>query len=116
MNVIDAINTRYSVRSYKPDPVEEEKLQTIMSAARMAPTASNRQPFKVIVIHTQGREEELSTIYSRAWFVQAPIILGICGLPDTAWVHADGRQYLLVDVAIVMDHMVLAAWELGLGT
>ncbi len=116
MDVIRVIKERYSVRAYKSEPVEEKKLLAILNAARLAPTASNRQPFKVIVIHTQGREEELSTIYPKKWFVQAPLILCVCGLSDSAWVRKDGRQYLYVDAAIVMDHMILAAHNLGLGT
>ena len=116
MDVIKAIKTRYSVRAYKPDPVEDKKLLSILNAARMAPTASNRQPFQVIVIHTSSREEELLSIYSRPWFVQAPVILCVCGLAGNAWVRKDGRQYYYIDVAIVMDHMVLAAASLGLGT
>ncbi len=116
MDVIEAINTRYSVRAYKPDLIEDEKLMAILDAGRMAPTANNRQPFKFIVIHTKGREEELQTIYSRPWFVQAPIVLCVCGQQELAWVRKDGKPYLYVDVAIAMDHMVLAAWALGIGT
>jgi nitroreductase len=116
MGIMEIINSRFSVRGYKPDPVEDEKLTTILNSARMAPTASNRQPFNIIVIQTKGREEELRTIYQRDWFVQAPLILCICGLAENAWVRRDGRQFLFVDVGIVMDHMVLTATELGLGT
>ncbi len=116
MDVIKVINSRYSVRAYKPDPIDDDKLFAILNAARMAPTASNRQPFKIIVIHSRGREEELLSIYSSPWFVQAPLILCVCGLPEMGWVRKDGRVYLYVDIAFVMDHMVLAASELGLGT
>lgn len=116
MDVIKAINKCHSVRSYKPDPIEDKKLLSILNAARLAPTASNRQPFQIIVIHTKDREEELLTIYPKKWFVQAPLILAVCGLAASAWVRKDGRQYLYVDVAIVMDHMILAAYNLGLGT
>jgi nitroreductase len=116
MGILELIHNRFSVRSYKTDPVEQEKIDVILNAARMAPTASNRQPFNIIVIHTKGREEELLSIYQRDWFVQAPLILCICGVPDAAWVRRDGRQFLFVDVGIVMDHVVLTATELGLGT
>lgn len=116
MDVIKAINKRYSVRAYKTDPVEEEKLTTILNAACMAPTANNRQPVKIIVVHTAGKEEQLLTVYSKPWFVQAPLVLCVCGIPSEAWVRRDGRQYLYVDAAIVMDHIVLAACNLGLGT
>jgi nitroreductase len=116
MDVIKAINKRYSVRAYRPKPVEDDKLLAVLNAARMAPTANNRQPFQIIIIHTKGREEDLLSIYTRPWFVQAPVIVCICGLPGEAWVRKDGRLYFYVDLAIVMDHIVLAATKLGLGT
>jgi nitroreductase len=116
MEYFELIRNRYSVRAYKPDPVEEEKLQQILEAARIAPTAANRQPFKIIVVHTAGRKAELSKIYQREWFVQAPLLICAVGVPRNAWVRGDNRRYLDVDVAIVMDHLVLAAANQGLGT
>jgi nitroreductase len=82
----------------------------------MAPTASNRQPFQILVIHTEGRKDELGQIYQRPWFVQAPLLICGVGVPRLSWVRADMRRYLDVDVAIVMDHLILAATNLGLGT
>ena len=116
MDFSELINTRYSARAYTPDAVEEDKLQRLLEAARLAPTAANRQPFQLIVIHTAGREEELKRIYRKDWFVQAPLVIGICGIPAEAWVRRDGKSYMDVDVAIVMDHLILAAADLGLGT
>ncbi len=116
MDVIQAINQRYSVRSYKTDPVEDQKLLMVLNAVRMAPSANNRQPYQIIVVHTLHREEELLTIYAKDWFVRAPIILCVCGHAEEAWVRGDGRQYLYVDVAIAADHIILAAASLGLGT
>lgn len=116
MEFSELIRKRYSVRAYKPDPVEEEKLTAVLEAARLAPTASNRQPFQLIVIHTKGREEDLRRIYQREWFVQAPLIICACGLRSEVWKGEHGRDYLGVDVAIVMDHLILAATDLGLGT
>jgi nitroreductase len=116
MNFTDLINQRYSVRGYKPDAVENEKLMTVLNAARLAPTASNNQPFRIIIIKTEGRHEDLLTVYQRDWFVQAPLILCICGLPEEAWTRRDEKKYLEVDAGIVMDHLVLAATEVGLGT
>lgn len=115
MDFSDLIRMRYSVRAYKSDPVAEEKLQRILEAARLAPTAANRQPFQIIVIHTEGREEALRRIYGKDWFVQAPIIICACGLPEKGWVRSDGKNYTDVDVSIVMDHIILAATEVGLG-
>ena len=116
MKFQELIEARYSVRAYKPDPVEDAKLQQVLEAARLAPTAVNRQPFQLIVIHTKGREEELNRIYGRDWFVQPPLVICICGVPALAWSRMDGMNYCAVDVTIAMDHLILAATELGLGT
>jgi nitroreductase len=116
MDLIDLINKRYSVRAYKSIPIEEEKLIQVLNAARLAPTASNRQPFQIIVIHTKSREDDLLTIYQRNWFIQAPLVICLCGISANAWTRKDNKKYLDVDVAIVMDHMILAATDLGLGT
>ena len=75
MNFNELIQKRYSVRSYKSDCVEEEKLQQVLEAARLAPTAANRQPFQFIVIHTKGKEAELKRIYEPDWFTQPPLII-----------------------------------------
>jgi nitroreductase len=117
MEFTELIRNRYSVRAYQSKPVEEEKLNIILEAARLAPTATNNQPFQLIIIHTKGREEELSKIYRKDWFVQAPIILCAVGVPSRGWVRSqDKRRYLDVDVAIVMDHVILEATNHGLGT
>lgn len=116
MEFTDLIQKRYSVRAYKPDPVDDGKLHAVLEAARLAPTAANRQPFQIVVIHTAGREKELQRIYSRAWFTQAPLLICISGVPAQAWVRKDGKNYADVDVSIAMDHLVLAAANQGLGT
>ncbi len=116
MDVNKVIKKRYSVRSYKSDTIEDKKLLAILEAGRMAPTAGNKQPFQIMVIHTKDREEELLSIYPKIWFVQAPVILAVCGIADSAWVRKDGRKYLFADAGIVMGYMVLAAYNLGLGT
>ncbi len=116
MKFLELVEKRYSVRAYKPDPVEDEVLNQVLEAARLAPTAANRQPFQLIVIHTAGREAELKRIYNRDWFVQAPLVICACGIPAQGWVRRDGQNYADVDVAIAMDHLILAAASLGLGT
>jgi nitroreductase len=116
MDFSQLIAKRYSVRAYKPDPIDDDKLLAVLNAARLAPTASNRQPFQIIVAHTKGREEEFLSIYQRDWFIQPPLVLCVCGFPGAAWVRKDSKQYLGVDMGIVMDHIVLAATDLGLGT
>ncbi len=117
MDFFELIQNRYSVRAYRPDPIEDEKLEKLLEAARLAPTAANRQPFQLIVIRTEGRKEELQRIYRREWFVQAPIIICACAVGDEGWVRSeDKKRYRDVDIAIVMDHLILAATALGLGT
>jgi nitroreductase len=116
MEFAELIRKRYSVRAYKTDAVEEEKLLQVLEAARLAPTAVNRQPFRIIVIHTAGREAELRRIYHREWFAQAPLLLCACGIPAQTWSRSDGKNYNDVDVTIAMDHLILAATDLGLGT
>jgi nitroreductase len=116
MEFQELIRRRYSVRAYRPEPVSEEALARILEAARLAPTAANRQPFRIVVLHTAGRKDVLGRVYHRQWFVQAPVVLCVCGVPEEAWVRQDGRSHLDIDVAIVMDHLVLAATDEGLGT
>jgi len=117
MNFHELVRRRYSVRAYKPDAVEEDKLARILEAARLAPSASNRQPFRVIVIPTRGREAELGRVYGREWFTQAPLVLAVCAVPTESWVRrADGWNASEVDATIAMTHIVLAAAEEGLGT
>ena len=117
MDFFEVLGKRYSVRAYLPDPVEEAKLQQVLEAARMAPTAANRQPFRLIVTHTAGKEAELSKVYGAGWLVQAPLLVCACAVPSQGWTHFHtGKNYCDVDVAIVMDHLILAAAALGLGT
>jgi nitroreductase len=116
MEFTELIQSRYSVRAYRSDPVPEALLTRVLEAGRLAPTASNRQPFRLIVIHTAGRQEELRRLYHREWFGAAPLVIGICAVLEEAWVRRDGVNYAFVDAAIVMDHMILAATDAGLGT
>ncbi|MDN7023652.1 nitroreductase [Methanoculleus sp. FWC-SCC1] len=115
-DVLDLIKRRYSVRSFRPDAVEEDALRQVLEAARLAPTAANRQPFRFIVIRTAGREEEIRRIYGKEFFWEAPILICACTVPARAWRRSDGKNYSDVDVAIAVDHMTLAAASLGLGT
>lgn len=117
MNFHDLISARYSVRAYKSDPVEDDKLARILEAARLAPTAANRQAFRIIVVPTKDRLADLRRVYGRDWFVQGPLVLCVCAVPHEAWVRrADGWNAAEVDATIVMSHIVLAAAAEGLGT
>lgn len=116
MDFTKLIQQRYSVRAYRSDPVPDEVLQKVLEAARLAPTAANRQAFGLIVVHTAGRRDGLKRVYGRDWLADAPIVIAACGIPAANWVRRDGRNYVDVDVAIVMDHLILAAANEGLGT
>ena len=116
MEFINLVSARYSARAYKTDPVPDDVLEQVLEAGRLAPTAANRQAFQILVIHTEGRGEALRRIYSPDWFVQPPLVLGLVCFPQNCWVRKDGKRCGDVDAAIVMDHMILAAAELGLGT
>lgn len=117
MEFIDVISQRYSVRGYLDKEVENEKLEYVLKAATIAPTGVNYQPFKVYVIDTKKYKEELSRIYGAKWFVEAPYVLCVVALKDKAWTRPwDGKNIADIDATIVMDHMILAAQDVGLGT
>jgi nitroreductase len=116
MEFTEVIKNRYSVRAYQDKAILADKLERILEAARLAPTAKNLQSFNIFVIKTAKHKESLTKIYSREWLIQAPLVLLICGKPADNWIRADGKNYNDVDVAIVMDHIILAATNEGLGT
>jgi len=116
MEFQELIEQRYSVRAYRPDDVPSNIIDKVLEAARLAPTAANRQSFRLFVIKTADFKDELKKIYHQEWFVQAPYVIGICGILEGNWVRRDGRNYVDVDSAIVMDHVILSATDLGLGT
>ena len=117
MEFSDVINERYSVRGYLDKEVEKEKLEYVLNAATIAPTGVNAQPFKVYVIDTKKYESELREIYGAKWFVQAPYVLCVVALRDKAWTRPwDGKNIADIDATIVMDHIILAATDVGLGT
>jgi len=116
MEFHEVIEKRYSVRAYKATPVEADKLRKVLGAAILAPTAANRQPFRLIVIETKGREADLRRIYPRDWFTQAPVVICACAVPAEGWTRRDGKNYAEVDATIAFDHLILAAHDVGLGT
>jgi len=116
MDFYEIISNRRSIRAYKKDPVEDDKLDRILNAARLAPTAANKQPLSLVVIKNDEIKRRFKDAYSQEWFFTAPIIICACALPDEAWKRNDGKTYVDVDVAIAMDHLILAATAEGLGT
>ena len=117
MEFSDLIEKRYSVRGYKPDKIEKEKLDKVLKAGMLAPTGVNAQAFKIYVIDTLKHKEALKKIYHQPWFVEAPIVLCLAMAPSQCWTRPwDGKNISDIDAGIVMDHMILAACDLGLGT
>lgn len=116
MEFKELIKKRYSVRAYKADDFSIEIVNQVIEAANLAPTSYNRQSFRLFIIKTTQFTDELKKIYSEGWFTQAPYVIGICSIPKDNWVRMDGKNYSDVDSAIVMDHIILAATNLGLGT
>ena len=117
MEFSDVINKRYSVRGYLDKEVEREKLEYVLKAATIAPTGVNYQPFKVFVIDTKKNKEALSKIYSAPWFVEAPYVICVVSKKDEAWVRKwDNKNISDIDTTIVMDHIILATTDVGLGT
>ncbi|MGD8507148.1 MAG: nitroreductase family protein [Candidatus Bathyarchaeota archaeon] len=116
MGVFAIIGKRRSIRLYEKKPVEKEKLNRILEAGRLAPSADNKQPWRFIVVTGENVKEKLRVTYDEEWFVSAPVIIIGCAVPEEAWMRVDGQEYWMVDVAIAMQNMILAATELGLGT
>ncbi len=114
---LELAETRKSVRAYKPEAVPEDLLQRVLEAGRLAPSAVNKQPWRFIVVREEANRRALGAAYAREWFWRAPVIVAVCILPGEAWTRAyDGQNYAMVDGALAMDHMTLAAAEAGLGT
>ncbi len=116
MDIYEIVKARRSIRSYKPEPVEEEKIRRILEAAQCAPSAANRQPVCFVVVKDGHTKHQLKNAYDEAWFYTAPAIICACSIPEKAWKRGDGKNYADVDAAIAMDHLILAATQEGLGT
>lgn len=116
MNVFTAIQERRSIRKYKDTPVEEEKLEKVLEAARLSPSAKNQQNWKYIVVRKPEIREKLTKeAIGQAFVGEAPIILVCCGTePDS--IMRCGQPRYTVDVSIATAYMILAAYEQGLGT
>jgi nitroreductase len=116
MNVIDAIQTRKSVRQFLSKPVEDDKLQLILSAARLAPSASNRQEWRFVVVRDPETRQRLADAARGQQFVgEAPVVIVACAATDDH-IMPCGLPCFSIDVAIALDHITLAAVEQGLGT
>lgn len=116
MSFIELAERRYSVRSYEDKAVEKEKLLQLLEAGRLAPSAVNYQPVHFIVITDKEQKQKIYETYPREWITQAPVIIVACGDHSISWKRKDGKDHCDIDVAIAVDHMTLAAADLGLGS
>ena len=116
MSFLDLVRGRYSVRNFTNVPVEEEKLRAVFEAVRAAPSACNFQPWVFIIIRDEHSRFLFEKIYNRNWFLSAPVIVAACCDRSASWKRGDGKDFGDIDVAIALDHLTLAAAELGLGT
>ncbi|HEY5654065.1 MAG TPA: nitroreductase family protein [Pontiella sp.] len=118
MSFIELAEKRRSIRSFNPDPVPEDLLNEILRAGNLAPTAKNLQPFYFIVVRDACKLDELALSYPAPFFQEAPVVIVICTEAASGWVRDryDGKNYCEVDAAIAIDHMTLAAADLGLGS
>ena len=114
MDFITIAKKRCSIRSYTDQKVEPEKLDKILEAAHVAPTAANLQPVHLIVVQS---EEGLAKIGKAAGIYGAPLAIIVCADHNKAWVRPfDQKQTGDIDTSILTDHMMLQATELGLGS
>ncbi len=116
MSFIDLAKKRYSVRKYRNTPVEAEKLLHVLEAGRVAPSAVNYQPLFFVVVQDVEMRKDIATTYHRPWILDAPVIIVVCGDHSRSWRRSDGKDHLDIDAAIAIDHMTLAAADIGLGT
>ena len=117
MNFLELARKRCSVRQYSDRSVEPEKMDYVLEAARLAPSAVNKQPWRILLIESEEKRQQLQSCYNREWFKQAPLYLIVCGNHAESWKRAeDGKDHVDVDVAILTEHLCLAAAEQGLGT
>ncbi|MGQ9714951.1 MAG: nitroreductase family protein [Anaerolineae bacterium] len=120
MDLYEAIRRRRSVRRYADTPVEEAKLLRILEAARLAPSWRNGQCWRFVVVRERetirrlAREQPLGYQINR-WLERAPVVVVACADPRASGRRGD-QDFYLVDVAIALEHLVLAATAEGLGT
>lgn len=116
MEVMEAIKKRCSIRDYEDRAVPEGKLLKVLEAARLAPSASNRQRWKFIVVRDTERRQELARAAGGQKHVaSAPVVIAaVATMPE--YVMRCGVPAYAVDLAIAVDHMTLAAVDEGLGT
>lgn len=116
MDVFTAISERRSVRAYQGTEVDEEKINKIIEAARLAPSAANRQEWKFIVVRNKETRQKLASAANGQIFIgEAPVVIVACAVESKA-IMPCGQLAYTVDLSIATAYMILEAFELGLGT
>jgi len=116
MDVMEAIRTRHSVRSYADKPVEDTKLEAVLEAGRLAPSAKNMQEWRFVVVRDpETRQKLIAAAKNQAFVGEAPVVIACCA-ENADYVMSCGQLSYPIDVAISIDHMTLKAVEEGLGT
>jgi nitroreductase len=110
LDVFEAIQKRHSIRAYESTPVPKEKLIKILEAGRLAPSASNIQPWHFIVVRDAEKRKRLAKARWAKFLAEAPLVIVGCGNQKAS------PKWFTVDVAIAMQNMVLTATAEGLGT
>jgi len=117
MDFTTVFKTRRSVRSYKPDPIPDDTLRRVLDCARLAPSACNVQPWHFIVARDAAKRRQLAEAAAGQSFVgEAPVVIVCCGKQYAERYSWIGDNMYLVDCAIAIDHLTLAARNEGLGT
>jgi nitroreductase len=125
--VLEIIKDRFSVRSYLDKPIEEEKLNLILEAARLAPSASNSQPWHFYVVKDQEKRQALSQkmplglhVVINSFIAEAPMVIvataGPIPILNKIAAFIINKKWYFLDLGIALEHMVLTAWELGIGS
>ena len=114
LDFFEVIKNRRSIRRYQEKSVENEKLQKVFEAARLASSAMNRQPYQLFVVTNKEILSRIESACNQKW--AAPIMIAMVSTPKEAWVRDDGEEFWKADAAIAMTQVSLAAFAEGLGT
>ena len=115
MDVFEAIQKRYSCRSYKEKEIEREKLDMLLEAARLAPSAKNLQDWRFVVVTDKEKKRKLAEAANNQTFLEkAGTVIVACTTAD--YIMRCGQAAGPIDVAIALEHICLSATELGLAT
>lgn len=120
MEFFEVLQKRYSVRAYKPDPIDDETLTKILEAINSAPSAGNLQAYEVIVVRDPERKQQLAkAAWDQRFIAQAPVVLVFVANPErNRWRYGkrSAELYCLQDATIACAYAQLAAVALGLGS